>query len=283
MEERLSFCSSLADISSSSPAEISYSVSIPTYASDILLPATPKRTIGLDEKVKKSDASARVTWALKLTGWRKGTFKRHHVGLVLELPVVFSSAHFQTSQVVEKTFCTNLKFEGADSAAEPTVDIKFSATQPLLASQPLLFRLSLLLSPSTVALLNPSSLPAPTCVLARQVRTAPVASPSSGVEEEWPAIKVAGGALAPAGPNGSAKVSEGEWTWHGSVVTPKGDHTVESPGLSIKYLISATLTSPALAGGSANVRLPVFLPSSPINLAPTPTPSPAQAQLPAYS
>ncbi|GAA5877712.1 hypothetical protein JCM8547_003805 [Rhodosporidiobolus lusitaniae] len=231
-----------------------------------------------------------------------GGGREKEVALSIDLPVVFPDVrHFMEESNTSISIVAPIKLEGEEG--ELSVEAKLSCILPHLSLHPLSFTFTLLppLQPPTLP--SPSlssfltSLSPPTMSLARLIRTSPVLSSSSapgvGLELEWPPVRIAGGTLARKekrreGGSGvseedkedgfvEAEEGEGEWEggggggtlkWYGSVVPPKGEHTVESEGLGISYFLSATLSHPAFAstGGNLNIKLPVFLPSSPVEV-----------------
>ncbi|GAA6002368.1 uncharacterized protein JCM10292_006624 [Rhodotorula paludigena] len=243
-----------------------FEVQIPTQGDDFLLPSFSQKD--------HDAAGASVAWWLELEANRKGWY-RSNDKLKLDLPVVFPSTS-PGGHLLETSMTKALKYKG-DNAS----DLSASATltcEPVTTRTPHLhFRLTLLPSNPVAQHLLTSNALNPSSSLSRQIRTAPVASPKSGVEHDWAAVRLCMGSLEPV-----PKDSAGELVWTGELQVPEDEWTVESKGLSVKYTLACHLHSTIFDQAALHISLPIFLPSSPVDLSAA-DPEAGPSNLPAYS
>ncbi|GJN87516.1 hypothetical protein Rhopal_000466-T1 [Rhodotorula paludigena] len=194
-----------------------FEVQIPTQGDDSLLPSFLQKD--------HDAAGASVAWWLELEANRKGWY-RSNDKLKLDLPVVFPSTspggHLETSMTKA------LKYKG-DNASDLSASAALTCETITTRTPHLHFRLTLLPSNPVAQHLLTSNALNPSSSLSRQIRTAPVASPKSGVEHDWAAVRLCMGSLEPA-----HKDMAGELVWTGELQVPEDEWTVESKGLSVK-------------------------------------------------
>ncbi|GAA6031773.1 hypothetical protein JCM8097_001982 [Rhodosporidiobolus ruineniae] len=242
-----------------------------TYTADVglplqseLLPHIAKRETLRETGLASMDtAGASVSWSLQLEGKRKGRFKSND-RLLIAIPVVFPSAPWCFAYDDTALFTKELKFESGDAAA-PSVEAKLVFQCPTISAAPIHFTLSVTPASSAHSSLL-STLSSATidseAFLIRELRTGPVVKVDVGRDYAWPAVRVAMGQVERV----DGTTEEGALAWTGTVWPPQGECTVESRAIGIKYFLGCKLSSPLFADGFLRVVVPVFLPSSPVDI-----------------
>ncbi|GAA6001999.1 hypothetical protein JCM10207_003031 [Rhodosporidiobolus poonsookiae] len=240
-----------------------YEIEIPHLSSEHLLPASTKKHVTRDAVMQYDGGATAITWSLELKGIRKGLFKSNK-SLTLELPVVFPSSPWHHAYDSTASTRHKLKYEGTEGS-EVSVAVNLECNPPTTLKEPVHFTLTL--SPSSAqaaSLLSSSVSTSPiqaVAYLASQTRTSPLDNNPNGTNHTWPAVRIASGEMESLGAG-----SNGELQWRASVTAPPGEHTVQHEGLTIKYSVGCHVHSPVFADGKLSISLPVFLPSSPLDL-----------------
>ncbi|GAA5910671.1 hypothetical protein JCM6882_001054 [Rhodosporidiobolus microsporus] len=254
---------------------------LPFPTKEQLLPTLPKQD---NAALDQTDISVR--WTLQLLATRKGIF-RPNKKLSLDLPISFPSTPWRYSYVNEVSTSKKLKFEGAETD-DLSVEAKLTCDPIATLGAPLKFTLHLTPYRQQVAsFLSTASFAstAPTCFFTRQIYTAPIESFSAGRPFDWPAVRI--------GKNGEVRQSEQPLPdegleWVGEVTPPDNEYTIDSKGVGVKYALVVQVSSSIFADGTLRVSLPVFFPSSPIDVdgisprAPPPDTHGVDPSLPVY-
>ncbi|KAM0755039.1 hypothetical protein T439DRAFT_322098 [Meredithblackwellia eburnea MCA 4105] len=182
-----------------------------------------------------------VKYLLELHGSRSGFFKSNDK-LELEIPVSIPIGGPDPNSLEP-----NLWPSTANLPSFKNGDIVLTHRPLSTTSDILCFRI--LIPPG---LLPPSLQPTVVATLSRRTRTTPE-DKNLGKSFNWAGVRVAKGEV--------KRVGNDEW--EGSVSVPKGQHTIESKGVGIRYMVGCQIssrdTSPPLA---LSTSMPVFIPSS---------------------
>ncbi|GAA5834000.1 hypothetical protein JCM5353_008606 [Sporobolomyces roseus] len=240
-----------------------YEFVLPSPPENQLLPAVVSRQFDM--------TTVSVTWTLKFEGIRKGFLKRNDT-LSLEIPVVFPlpPQSLPTSIALVHPF----KFDTGSSQGM-TLQAGLSIV-PISYRKPLDLTLTLTPSSSSAAhlLSTSSSALKISASLSRQTRTTPIQNPGSGRAFEWAAVRVVQTIL--------ERRKDNDWQWEGTLSPPEGECTVESKGVAVRYAVNCHIVSTVLAHAALHVSLPVFLPTSLVEMEDVAIHDSSAQDLPAY-